>query len=263
MLRKLLKYDTKNVFKALVVFYILSLFFGLLTRIFLSIDNSFAMNLIGQICSGVTISMMINIVINNLMRLWVRFTYNLYGDESYLTHTLPVAKKDLYLSKFLAACITLLVSTAVIGLTLFIAYYSKENILVLKNILIPVSEMFDVNIVGLLFVVLFILFLEFLAAVQVGYTGIILGHKSNNHKNSLSVLYGFITYMVVQTFVLVVIAVAGIFNKDIMNLFVTTDIINFKIIITICYLSIFTYITALIAEYFVNLKLLNKGVNVD
>ena len=97
MLKKLLKYDLQNIFKFLIIFYGLALFFGILTRIFLSIDNSFIMNLIGQICSGACISMMFSILINNLMRLWVRFKQNLYGDESYLIHTLPVDKKVLYL----------------------------------------------------------------------------------------------------------------------------------------------------------------------
>ena len=70
MLKKLLKYDLQNVYKLLIVFYSLSLFFAILTRIFLSIENSFIMNIIGQICSGTTIAMIFNILINNLMRLW-------------------------------------------------------------------------------------------------------------------------------------------------------------------------------------------------
>ena len=61
MLKKLLKYDLQNVYKVLIVFYSLSLFFSILTRIFLSIENSFIMNIIGQICSGTTIAMIFNI----------------------------------------------------------------------------------------------------------------------------------------------------------------------------------------------------------
>ena len=126
MLKKLLKYDIKSINKVLVVFYCLSLFFALLTRLFLYIDNSFIMSVIGKICSGTTIAMIFNIIINNLMRSWVRFKSNFYGDESYLTHTLPVNKKTLYLSKFLTSIITLFFSMLVICFSLFIAYYSKE-----------------------------------------------------------------------------------------------------------------------------------------
>ena len=132
MLGKLLKYDLKNIFKFLAIFYSLALFFATLTRIFFSIENSLVMNIIAQICSGTAISMMFSILINNLMRMWVRFKHNLYGDESYLTHTLPVKKHTLYLSKSIVAVITLFTSVVVIGGTLFIAYYSKENIEILK-----------------------------------------------------------------------------------------------------------------------------------
>ena len=45
MLRKLLKYDLKNTFKLLSVFYVLAIFFAILTRIFLSIENSFVMDI--------------------------------------------------------------------------------------------------------------------------------------------------------------------------------------------------------------------------
>ena len=85
MLKKLLKYDLQKTYKILIIFYSLSIFFSILTRIFLSIENSFILNIIGKICGGVTISMIFNILINNLMRLWVDFKNNLYKDESYLT----------------------------------------------------------------------------------------------------------------------------------------------------------------------------------
>ena len=263
MLKKLLKYDLENIFKVLIIFYSLSLFFAVLTRIFLNIDNSFIMDIIGKVCSGVTISMMFNILINNLMRLWSRFKSNFYGDESYLTHTLPVCKKTLYLSKVLSAVITLFISVLVIGLTLFIAYYSKGNIQFLKKLLLPVANAYNSTIVKLLLALLFIFFLEFANALQSGYTGIILGHKMSSGKLGFSVLFGFVTYTITQLFSLLMIFIVALFNKDIMNLFYTTDIINVDMLKVIVYLAIAIYILTLIIGYFINLKLFKKGVNVD
>jgi len=137
MLVKLSKYDLKKVYKVLIIFYILSIFFATLTRVLLNINNSFVIGVIGQICSGVTISMIFNILINNLLRLWIRFKNTLYDDESYLTHTLPVDRKTIYLSKIVVSMITMFTSILVIVLTLFIAYYSKENMETLKNFLLP------------------------------------------------------------------------------------------------------------------------------
>ncbi|MBQ8472066.1 MAG: hypothetical protein IJ501_01030 [Bacilli bacterium] len=263
MLKKILKYDLENIFKLLIIFYSLSLFFALLTRILLDIENSFIMNIIGQISSGVTISMIFNILINNLMRLWVRFKNNFYGDESYLTHTLPISKNTLYLSKFLTSIITLFTSIFIIGLTLFIAYYSKENIKFLKDLLLPVANIYDTSIMKIIVAFLFIFFLEFANLLQSGFTGIILGHKKNNNKLGYSVLFGFITYILTQIFVLISMFFMGIFNKDIMNLFFTNQIINIDILKTIIYIAILIYTITLLVCYFINLKLFNKGVNVD
>ena len=263
MLKKLLKYDLKSIFKFLIIFYSLSLFFGILTRIFLNIENSFIMNIIGSICSGAAISMMFSIIINNLMRLWVRFKNNLYGDESYLTHTLPIKKSTLYLSKILTALITIFISVIVIALTLFIAYYSKENIQTLKNILLPIADLYGSTVINIILAFLFVFFLEIANLLQAGFTGIILGHKMNNLKTSYSVIFGFCTYMVTQIFALAIIFIVALFNKDLMNLFFTNEIVNIEMIKVIIYLAIFIYTLALIIAYIVNIKLFNKGVNVE
>lgn len=263
MLKKLLKYDLEYNFKVVSVFYILSIFFAILTRIFLNIENSFIMDVIGKICSGITISMIFNIIINNIMRLWARFTSNLYKDESYLTHTLPIDKKTLYLSKAISSIITLFTSILIIGISLFIAYYSKEMIEIIKNILLPVANAYDTHIVIIIIAFLFIIFLELANAIQAGYTGIILGNKSNNNKTALSVVYGFITYILTQLSIIAVVFIFGLFNKDIMNLFYTTEFINVDIIKTLIYLAITIYIITLFILYFINIKLFKQGVNVE
>lgn len=263
MLKKLIRYDLESIFKFLIIFYSLSIFFAILTRIFLNIDNSLIMSIIGKICSGISISMIVNILINNLMRLWVRFKNNLYGDESYLTHTLPIDKKTLYLSKVTTSVITLFTSIIVIALTLYIAYYSKENIQTLKNILLPIANAYGSTILKILSAFLFVFFLEFANALQSGYTGIILGHKMNGTKTGLSVLFGFISYMITQVFALLLIFIVALFNSDLMNLFFTNEIVNIDMIKFIIYLAIIIYTITLFIGYFFNLKLFKKGVNVD
>lgn len=263
MLKNLLKYDMKFNYKVLIIFYFLSLFFSLTTRIFLSIEDSFIFNIIGSISSGITISMIFNILINNVLRLWVRFKSNFYSDESYLTHTLPVSKKTLYDSKIVSSIISLFISILVIGITLFIAYFSKENLELIKNFLLPLEDIMNSKLIHILLAILFIFFLEIANILQIGYTGIILGHKMNNNKIAFSFLYGFITYILSQTCVLIFLFIIALFNKDFMNLFNTTSVINTDIIKIIIYLSIFIYTVLLVVVYFTNLKLFKKGVNVD
>ena len=263
MLNKLLKYDLKDMFKFLVIFYSIGIFFSILTRIFLNIENSFIMTIIGQICSGVTISMIFNILINNLMRIWVRFKNSFYNDESYLTHTLPIEKNTLYLSKILATIITVFTSTIVIMFMLFIAYYNKENITSLKNMLLPLADIYDTTLVKILFAFFLVFFLEFANILQSGFTGIILGHKMNSGKLGFSVLFGFISYMITQVFAIFMIFIVGLFNENIMNLFHTTTFINVETIKIIIYLAIFIYTVSLIIVYFINQYLFKQGVNVE
>ena len=264
MLGKLIKYDLENINKLLIIFYIITLIFAVLTRIFLSIENSFIFDIIGKICSGTTIALMINSIINNIIRLWVRFKSNLYGDESYLTHTLPVTKNQIYLSKFITSFITLFVSTLVIILTLFIAYYSKENLdFLIKGLLDPIAKIYDSSAIVIILLFIFICFLELFNILQAGYFGMICGHKMNSNKLLLSVAFGFIGYMVLQFILILILFVFAIFNKDIMNLFHTTGAVGIDMIKTVIWYGIIGYSVLIIIGFFVNIKLFNKGVNVD
>ena len=262
MLRKLLKYDFKSMYKFLIIFYLLALFFAVLTRIFFAIDNSIIGSIIAQICTGATIALIFNILINNLMRCWVLFK-NMYGDESYLTHTLPVSKKEIYTSKFITAFTTLLTSILIVSFTLFIAYYSKDNFELLKEFVGPIANLFKSSPIALIVALIFMIFIEFFNILQTGYTGIILGHRKNNNKVLYSVISGFIVYMITQLFVLAGIFVVAIFNSDLMNFFFTTDNINLNMFKSLYILCTVIYFIAIIVLYYINVKILNKGVNID
>ena len=263
MLSKLLKYNLKDMFRFLTIFYILSFFFAICARIFLNIENSVLFNIIGQIFSGATISMFFNIFINNLMRFWVRFRQNLYGDEAYLTHTLPVKKSSLYSSKIISTIITLFASFVVITLSLFVAYYSKENLEILKSMILPLTSFVDMKIIPIIIAFIFILFLEFLNILQCGFTGIILGHRMNNGKIGFSVLFGFISYTLSQLIVLFVLFIFALLNNDFMNLFVTESVLSPQTLKLLIIFAIIIYTVISVLIYFVNVKLFNKGVNVD
>lgn len=263
MLSKLLKYDIKTINKNLIIFYSLSLFFAILTRIFFMIENSAIMHVLALVCSGATISMIFNILINNLMRLWVRFKANLYGDESYLTHTLPVTKKELYLSKFIVSVITLLISVIVIVISLFIAYYSKENLQLVKNLLMPLASVYESTIIKIILLFVFVCFLELMNILQSGYTGIILGHQRNNSKMGASVLFGFITYLITQIVAIITVFIVGLFNDNLMNLFMTIDEFDVPTVKLCIAIAVGVYTFNIVVLYIFNLVQFKKGVNVE
>ena len=257
MLKKLLKYDLKWCYKALTIFYILSIIFAILTRIFLNIQEGILFSIIGKIMQGITITLLINILINNILRIWARVVKNFYSDEAYLTHTLPIKKETLFLSKVLTTIITLLTSTLVIVISLLICYYSKENIEILKNILNQIN-ISNITIIS----TILIFYLEILFLILTGITAIILGYKQNNNKLLKSVLFGLIIYFTMQTLILVIIFIIGLFNQQIMNLFKTNNRTP-NLLKQMLSLSTIIYIIYNIILYIIGKNTFKKGVNID
>ena len=243
MLKKLLKYDLKYIYKVLVVFYILVIFFAIFTRFMLYKDIAI-IKIFGQVCSG--------IIINNVMRLWARFYNNFYKDEAYLTHTLPISKKILFLSKFLTSVITILGSILVIILSLFIAYYTKDN----YNLLLNMVSFKTLILVIILFI------LEMVLLVLSGYFGILIGQSKNEKKMFKTVLYGFISYIVNQILFILVIFIVGVINKDVAVIF-ESNINNFTIINNLLSVGVWYYFILIIVYYYLCLYIFNKGVNIE
>ena len=263
MLGKLLKYDLKWVYKLIIIFYILAFTFSVIGRAFSTIENSLVFNIVSQIAFGTAISMMVSSLINTLMRLWARFVRNIYKDESYLTHTLPVKKQEIFDSKVIAGFISIFTAMVVIIVCLFICYYSEANMEALKAVLEIAASTYNTTVLNLLLLVAIVIFLEIVYALLIGYVGIILGHKSNKNRMARSIVIGFILYFIFQALTLGLIAFYGLFNPDVMNLLNTTDIVNIEAIKSVMYAGIWIYVVYIILLYFLGKRELNKGVNVE
>ncbi|MBQ9072761.1 MAG: hypothetical protein IJY25_06355 [Bacilli bacterium] len=264
MLSKLLKYDLKYMIKNMSIFYVLAIFFAITTRILFNMEQSIIINIIGQISVGCMFSMIFSILINTMMRSWVRFRDSLYKDESYLTHTLPVTKNELYNSQFIQTLIFFFIGFIFVLISLFIAYYSKDNWLVLTDYIKTITTGLNMNTSFFIIIFITLIFLEVFNAIQCGFYGMILGHKKNNAKLGYSVLFGFIIYLVAQTLVLILMFVYGLFDSSIMELFKTTtiniDVNAFKIlaIVTSLLYLVIIFIMSILCK-----KELNKGVNIE
>ena len=263
MLGKLLKYDLKWVYKVVVVFYILAFIFSVIGRGLSLIENSLVFSVVSQIVFGIAISMMVSSLINCLMRLWARFIKNVYKDESYLTHTLPVEKKTIYASKVISAIICVFTTVVVSVVCLFICYYSEANMQALKSMLELAAGTYNTTVLNLLLLISFVAFLEIMFIVLIGYVGIILGHKSNQNKMLKTLIIGFALYLITQALTLGLIYIFGLFNQNVMNLINTTEIVNVNAIKSIMYAGIGIYIVYISFYYILGKKQVEKGVNVD
>jgi hypothetical protein len=264
MLKKLLKYDLKYMIKNMSVFYILAIFFAITTRLLSLFEHSYMIEILTLISSGCVIAMIANIIINVMMRSWVRFRDSLYKDEAYLTHTLPVTKNDLYNSKLLQTLIFFLVGFAVALLTLFVAYYTKDTWQMIKEYIMTITTGMNMSTAFFIIIAIVLIFLELYNAIQCGFLGIILGYKRNNGKLGFSVLYGFISYLVAQTLVLGLVFIYGLFDSTVMELFKSVTInINVNAFKVLAIVSSILYIVIILSMSIICKKLLNKGVNIE
>ena len=263
MLGKLLKYDFKWIYKLIIVFYILAIIFSVIGRALSTIENSLVFEVVSQIAFGTAISMMVSSLINTLMRSWVRFIRNVYKDESYLTHTLPVTKQQIFTSKVITGAVAIFTSMVVIITCLFICYYSEANMEVLKGLLELAASTYNTTVLNLLTLVAIVIFLEIVYALLIGYVGIILGHKSNKNRTARSIIIGIVLYFIFQGATLGLIAIYGLFNPEVMNLLNTTDIVNVEAIKSVMYAGIGIYVVYSIILYYIGKISLNKGVNVE
>ena len=263
MLTKLLKYDLKYMIKNMSIFYILGIISAIFSRILFSLNQTFIIKLVGQISIGVMYSMIASILINVMMRSWVRFRDSIYKDEAYLTHTLPVSKNNIYDSKFIQTLIFFIISFIIAVLCIFITYYSKDWWILIKNLIGTITTGLNFNTTLFVISVLIIIFLEIFNAIQCGFLGIILGYQRNNAKIGYSVLFGFITYLIAQSIVLFSAFIVGLFNKSVMDLFKNNILVDTNSLKILMLISIIVYLIIIILMNLFCKKILNKGVNIE
>ncbi len=260
MLSKILKRDLAFVAKNTIIFAVLAILFSIITRLTATADTNLGEILTG-IFRGTAISLAISMLFNTVIRIWVRICTDFYGAEAHFTHTIPVTKSTLYLSKFLCSCLMLLFNLLTMVLCAFIMFYSKQNIEVLKGFINGIAGAFNLSIPALIFMFFGLIFAEFLAIVLSGFLGIILGYKMSKAKVGFSILYGFLIYSCVSGFTLLAVAVSTLFIPN-LSLIFASGTVPPDTIISACLICLTAYIIEAAAIYFAGLKIFKKGVNI-
>lgn len=125
----------------------MSLIFSLIARVI--IPSNVVRSIIGISCGIFAIIMMVGILINTIMGLWKMFRRSLYGYDAYITNTLPIERKTLYLSKVLTSTIVLLASILIIFLSVYIISY--DTFAVENDIISSIHYIYGNNIMLLFF----------------------------------------------------------------------------------------------------------------
>ena len=261
MLKKLIKYDFNWINKVMYVYFAILICVTLILKVIESIDQNILIVILDKIMSGTFIAFVINTIITCIIRIWARFVQNLYKDESYLTHTLPVTKKQLFNSKVIASVLSLLLSMSVVIVCIAIIYLNSTTIYEIKNIYQSLVNIYNAPfaVIFIICVVLLIL-LEVFCIVMVGMFGITIGHRSNNYKMIKSIVVGFLSYIAYNIISLIIMLILS----EIFSFEITSETLpKLSTIATIGLTFIISFAVYNFIFYVLSKHFLNKGVNVE
>lgn len=263
MLKKMLKYDLSGYYKFMYPFFGLAIFFALLTRLFLNFEGSLIMQILGEIVKGACFSMFCSALINNFMRLMVRFRQSVYGDESYLLHTLPVKRETVYHAKMVTVLITT-VSSFLLAFVCMALMFCRDGFLQnLKDWMAQLTQVTGGN-VGLLAVgLVLLLWLEFVNLLQCTFSGIILGNRRADKKLGFSFLFAAVMFMVSQGVTSLSIGVLAIFHSEVRNLFTQNQMPSAETFGLLIWIFVGVYALVVAGVWAFNRKALKRGVDVE
>ena len=261
MLSKLFKYDFKWVTKVTYIYVIILVAISILLKIVESVEQSFILVILDKALVSMFISCIVSILLTSIMRIWGRFITNFYKDESYLTHTLPVTKNELFNSKILSGICSLLLSILIIVICFSFVYLNESTLESLKMMWDSLVETYN-YVFALWFVIglVLLVIMEIIYIMMCGILGIILGHRSNNYKMLKSIFIGIGSYGLLSAMSLgIIVIVSKIINYDIIG----NGFPSINYLISIGGLGLFIYLTYNIIYYLIAKKVFNKGVNVE
>ena len=165
------------------IYFSLTVFFTLITKFVESLEMTAIVTIIDKILVGILISCFFSTFITCLIRIWVRFNTNIYKDESYLTHTLPVTKGKIFKSKMLVSYLSIVLSILVILGCLAFVFLNETAIDMLKNMYNEGKVMLgETTLIMMIIALVVIVILEVFYMMECGIFGLVLGNRANNLK---------------------------------------------------------------------------------
>lgn len=279
MLGKLIKYDLKFILKSVSVYIVILLLCAIFFNI-TSYDTSCELVNYMPVCNeppaflaifhtvfwNAIFAVIIGLFLNAAIRTWARFKINFFNDESYLAHTLPVSRQTLWAAKFLSAVIV-----AIIVITAIIASFGILQLTPSgKNL--TMSFGFGAPDMPASFYLVYILTIltQLLYGIMCGFTGIIIGNKTGSRSGLRAILCGFAVYLIGVFIMLGGFLIWGTFDDSIHAMLFsgassqTVSVLTGEGYIEKALIGIGIIYTALIAAlYFIDQKLLSRGVDID
>jgi len=261
MTKKLMKYDIKNMMKILVYIYAISLGLAVITRLINIGKDMQVLAILGHIFAGLTYSAIASIIVNTFVHILKVFTNGFYKDESYLTHTLPVTKDKLLLSKYLSALIVIFISVAVSIASIAIMHYTSALIEGLKAFITTAISGFNMSVGVFLLLLGAIIFSQISSIMSMAFCAIVKAYTYNSKRVLRGLIFFAVIYFVSMYITLIVVAIIFAINGNISHMF--ASVLTQGEFLTILIIGLVCYVLYAIVYYFICAKMFRKGVNVD
>ena len=260
MLGRVLKYDLKAIFKNLIPLYVVLISLGLMVRILSFFDNiSIIGILLGLMVLGLVFVSMFSFVLTGILSV-KHYLNNLYKDEAYLTHTLPIKKGNLLLSKLLASLITIIVTVFVVIISLLIAFYQDGLFEVVIEFL--GKSYAGLEVYKFLIFMIFYFLIAYLTTILMICAAISIGFSKSSNKTISSVIWALIFYFMIEFLYL---GLLGIIVWLYPNFAYTLENHTFMLIDLVNFFIIFMIFTALLGGvfYYISYRFMNKKLNLE
>lgn len=259
MLLKLMKYDLKSILKKMVFYYIVVVGLAILSKVLLLIFENTRFVAIASLPTAIfflslslcnTVTMIISMI---------RYYKNMLSDEGYLTHTLPVKRNSILLSKLLSTVIAEIISILVMVISVFI-FSPKIFILLLDEILIAIQLLLANNYNGTVIYIVFLIILEIIiySVCKVTQVAMCLSLGASHNKNKLVMAF---VYYIGINFVLQI--VGGILISICAIILASLPSLTIHTFYVVMYIVILLTLLYLVGTYLVNYFTLKKRLNLQ
>lgn len=250
MFIKVFKYDFLSVLDRVKFFFISLIGIVIITKLFSLLPSNGFLNFINVILQFAQVIGFMALFIVPFFLCMQRYWKTMLADEGYLTHTLPVKKSTLLLSKYLNVFVFYLIAILIGIVCLTIIDY--QFITVFSNVLARLfNSVVQSGEVASIFVAILVLILSCaLCTMIVIAMCLSLGARHDQKRGLMTFIYLVIAYFVIQ-FLVTCVCFNLIENVSITNM------------ISLLWIMASCYIVVSIAAYFMNLTMIKKYLNLQ
>lgn len=213
MLGKILKYDLKSMARSLLPLYAALIIMAAMLRLLdLLADKITLVGIIYSFMMVLFVVLMIGALFYTFFIAIKRYYKNLFSDEGYLTHTLPVSNNSLLISKIISSFIYLIITSAAMLLALVIAIDTSKVFEVFnQGIDMMATAMAVSNSTIIIFALLFIA-IGYMSYIMMVFAGISLGQSHNSNKLVFSVVWSIGLYYASQIISVIFLGIMALSN---------------------------------------------------